>query len=549
MSYRSAASPFHQGEQAVQTRLGVRESIESWARKVVRSYFPEEHRAFYRELPFLVAAARDAEGRPWATMFAGKPGFLSSPDRHTLAVEASLTSGDALAGALSRGADIGLLGIELATRRRNRVNGRVKTIGRGGFTVAVDQTFGNCPQYIREREWHLEQLADDRPVVRRSSELTDVQVREVRAADTFFIATGHRGSVADPAFGMDASHRGGDPGFVRVTGDGALVIPDYAGNNHYNTIGNLVMDPRAGILFVDFETGGLLQLTGRVQIDWNSPALPEFPGARRLLRFTVDEAVEIEQALPLRWDPPAVGVRSLRVVGKKRESMDVTSFLFEARDGGALADFEPGQHLPLLIETRQHAEPVTRTYSLSNGPGEGRYRISVKRELHGAASTHLHDHVQVGDIVDARLPAGDFILDHAAGPVVLVSAGIGVTPMMSMLSALDSQGTGRPVWFVHGARNRNHHPFAREVRELAARSGAVQLHVCYSQPDPGAEEGHDYHSEGRVDGKLLVNLLPDLDAEFYLCGPASFMATVHDLLEQRGVDPVHIHWESFGPVG
>ena len=252
-------SPFHVGEQQVQERLGVRD-IEDWARKVVRGYLPEQHRAFHTALPFLVAAARDREGRPWVTLLTGPEGFVTSPDTSSLVIDARTALGDALEGALVEGADIGILGIELATRRRNRVNGRIAEDGSGALVCAVEQTFGNCPQYIRQREWYR---VEDEPVglPAMGTRLTRAQRDWVAAADTFFIASGHRGEGEDPAFGMDASHRGGEPGFVQIVSETRLVFPDYAGNNHFNTIGNLVLDPRVGLLFVDFETGGLLQLS------------------------------------------------------------------------------------------------------------------------------------------------------------------------------------------------------------------------------------------------------------------------------------------------
>ena len=205
-------SPFHLGEQRVQERLGVRD-IEEWARKVVRPYLPEEHRAFHTAMPFLVVAARDEQERPWATMLGRPRGFrdLAGPrfarDRHEAGFRRR-------AGTFfSPGADIGILGIELATRRRNRVNGRIRRNGSDAIVCDVQQTFGNCPQYIREREWrHVSGVAAGMPS--RGTRLTSAQIDWIASADTFFIATGHRGEGENAAFGMDASHRGGDPGFV-----------------------------------------------------------------------------------------------------------------------------------------------------------------------------------------------------------------------------------------------------------------------------------------------------------------------------------------------
>jgi ferredoxin-NADP reductase/predicted pyridoxine 5'-phosphate oxidase superfamily flavin-nucleotide-binding protein len=382
----------------------------------------------------------------------------------------------------------------------------------------------------------------------RGARLTPDQIDWVAAADTFFIATGHRGEGQNPAFGMDASHRGGDPGFVTVASDTRLVFPDYAGNNHFNTIGNLVLDPRVGLLFVDFETGSLLQLTGRATIDWDSEAVARSPGARRLVTIDVEDVVELPRAVALRWDAEAGSVRSLRLVEKARETDDVTSFVFEARDSGPLVSFEAGQHLPIELEIPGVERPVRRTYSLSGAPGDDRYRISVKREPKGLASRYLHDHVELGAIIETRRPAGDFAMSCSTCPIVLVSAGIGVTPMVSMLHALADEDGERPVVFVHGARDGRHHALAEEVRRLAARRKEIRVHVAYSQPRPEDEIGKDYDSRGRLDGALLSSMIHDGEPHFYLCGPTRFMADIQTGLECSGVPDDRIHTESFGPV-
>jgi ferredoxin-NADP reductase/predicted pyridoxine 5'-phosphate oxidase superfamily flavin-nucleotide-binding protein len=538
-------SPFHLGEQQVQERLGVRD-IEDWARKVVRRYLPEEHRAFHTSQPFLIAAARDTQGRPWVTMLSGPDGFVTSPNPQTLVIAASPAPGDALEGALETGNDLGLLGIELATRRRNRLNGEIVRERAGEIVCVVQQTFGNCPQYIRAREWC--RVDEPSGVPTRGSNLTSSQREWIASADTLFIATGYRGEGDSPTFGMDASHRGGDPGFVRVETTRRLVFPDYAGNNHFNTIGNLILNPLAALLFVDFATGGLLQLTGHATIDWDSGAVASFPAARRLVTFDIEEIVELPAAVPLRWDASAAAVRSLRLVEKIRESVDVTSFVFVARDGGPLPMFEAGQHLPIELDVPGFKEPVRRTYSLSGAPGSGCYRISVKREPRGVASRHLHDRVEPGTILEAHNPAGDFVLPCTECPVVLVSAGVGLTPLVSMLHVLAAERSERPVYFVHGARDAHHQPLAQEVRELATRRSNVHLHVAYSRPRSTDVLDEDYHTEGRVDGALLARVVENLDAHYFLCGPIRFMADVQSDLERRGVCAERIHTESFGPA-
>jgi predicted pyridoxine 5'-phosphate oxidase superfamily flavin-nucleotide-binding protein/NAD(P)H-flavin reductase len=469
-------SPFHAGEQAVQERMGVRD-IEDWARKVVRPFMPQDHRDFHTALPFLVAAARDYEGRPWATLLTGPEDFITSPDPGSLVMATKPIVGDALETTLSSGTHLGLLGIELAKRRRNRVNGRVDTDDAGRLVFSVDQAFGNCPQYIREREWR--RIDDNQAgLPRRGSRLTPAQRDWIIAADTFFIASGFQGSANRPTDGMDASHRGGEPGFIKVLDDTSIRFPDFAGNNHFNTIGNLVLDPRAGFLFVDFVSGSLLQLTGKATIDWDSDAVASIPGARRLVTFHIEEIIELPSAVALRWDATADSVRSLRLIEKVRESEDITSFVFKARDGGPLPLYEAGQYLPIELDIAGVDGAVSRTYSLSGPPNTERYRISVKREPKGLASRYLHDHIDVGAFVNSRKPTGDLILSCDECPVVLVSAGVGVTPMASILHSLADRGSDRPIWFIHGARNSDHHALAHEIRDLAAGRSNITQHVA-----------------------------------------------------------------------
>ncbi|GAB3684171.1 FAD-binding oxidoreductase [Salinisphaera aquimarina] len=540
-------SPFHTGETYAQQQAGVGDDPEASARQSIRGYLPEQHRAFHTSLPFIIAAARDDQGQPWATILAGPEGFVTSPDPRTLLIDTSVFSGDALDGALGADVDLGLLGIELASRRRNRVNGRVKRHDSGAITLAVDQTFGNCPQYIRQREWrHVVQSSPGTP--RRGCRLTADQCRWITSADTFFIASGYRGEGESPMFGMDASHRGGEPGFVQVENNRHLVFPDYAGNHYFNTLGNLVLDPRAGLLFVDFEQGSLLQLAVRTTIDWHSSAVAAFPGARRLIHCEIDAVVELLMVLPLRWEAGGSPVRALRLVSKTTESDDVTSFVFAARDGGQLPPFQAGQHLPLELKVPGQTQSVRRTYSLSNGPSKERYRISVKRGPDGLASSHLHDNVDVGAIINANAPAGDFVLAGNHAPIVLISAGIGVTPMISMLESLAETGDDRPVLFIHGARDGRHHPLAQEVRDAAARRTGIQTHVAYSRPRPEDRLGLDYDSAGRVDGPLIASLIVDNEAEYYVCGPVRFMADIQNGLETSGVAADRVHTESFGPA-
>ncbi len=553
---QSHTSPFHVGEQAIQARLGVRETMEHWGGQVIRPWLPEQHRDFYTQLPFVVAAAEDANGSVWATMLTGKPGFIQSPDPMGLLFQTELLPGDALEDALVAGADLGLLGIELGTRRRNRVNGTITEIGRNGIRFEVGQAFGNCPQYITERDLHPVEIDHNDAVAETTTRLDQAAQAWIATADTLFIASGYRQESSDDtgsgnpdaaraANGMDASHRGGTPGFVKVLSDTRIVFPDYAGNNHFNTIGNLMLDPRVGLLFVDFKNGGLLQITGRATIDWDSPDVATHPGAQRLVTIDIERIVRLQSVLPLRWSEPQGAIRSLRLVDRIRESDDVVSFEFIARDAGRLPPFKAGQHLPVELTIDGQTETVGRTYSLSNAPRGTHYRISVKREPQGLVSNYLHDQLDVGDVISARNPAGEFVLRDSSRPVVLVSAGIGVTPMVSMLHELSDQADERPLIFVHGARSGRQHALADEVHDVVRRNPYARSMTLYSQPNPEDREGRDFDRTGRVDGELLAELNPALDADFYLCGPVAFLADLQAELEALGVPGDRIIIETF----
>jgi predicted pyridoxine 5'-phosphate oxidase superfamily flavin-nucleotide-binding protein len=285
-------SPFHPDELAAQARAGKGASGAG-----IRNFMPDQHREFFALLPYLFIAAADTTGWPLATVLTGAPGFAHSPDPVTLRVDALPDRHDPVADRLAEGQEVGILGLDLATRRRNRANGAITARDTAGFTLAVRQSFGNCAKYIQRRA-----VA---PAPHASSEVEtllglDAAARAlISGADTLFVASRSR-PEAGAAGGLDVSHRGGRPGFVRQDGD-ALVVPDFAGNRYFNTLGNFLGEPRAALLFVDFAGGDLLQLQGRATIDWDGPSRDLVPGAERQWRFEVVRGWRRRGALPLRW--------------------------------------------------------------------------------------------------------------------------------------------------------------------------------------------------------------------------------------------------------
>ncbi len=294
--------PFHAGEQAAQAHHGVRDRLAEVGRRVIRTRMPLQHREFFPLLPFIALAAMDPQGRPRATLLAGSaPGFVTSPDDTTLRVDALPPPGDPIAPLLTVGAQVGVLGIELPTRRRNRANGIVTAIDANGFTLHVRQSLGNCPKYIQAREVLAPvQAADEAPVSPYRSDRLDVRSSALpREADTFFIATHAAGDRASG--GSDISHRGGRPGFIRVGDDGrTLTWPEFSGNLYFNTLGNILVQPFTALVVPDFERGDLLHVSGRCEIEWAGPQVEAFAGAQHLVHMAVDDVLLRPAAWPLR---------------------------------------------------------------------------------------------------------------------------------------------------------------------------------------------------------------------------------------------------------
>lgn len=295
---------FHEGEQAMQSLAGVRERFAAGGTPFIRDHMPEQHREFFPLLPFVLAGCVDGEGQPWASVLAGPPGFVHSPDPRLLQVDAWPRAHDPLAQALRAGAKLGLLGLQPHTRRRNRLNGHVTEADGTGFRVRVDQSFGNCPKYIQAREPQFTGAAAGEPPVARMASLDEEACQLVRRADTFFIATAHPRALdgGAPEHGVDVSHRGGRPGFVRAE-DGVLTVPDFTGNSFFNTLGNLLLQPRCGLLFIDHDRGDTLQVTARARVVSDGEELASFRGALRLVKLEVTGALRARAALPLRWGP------------------------------------------------------------------------------------------------------------------------------------------------------------------------------------------------------------------------------------------------------
>jgi ferredoxin-NADP reductase/MOSC domain-containing protein YiiM len=300
------------------------------------------------------------------------------------------------------------------------------------------------------------------------------------------------------------------------------------------------------------ETDALLYLPGhpreRVQRALRIPALPA--GWRNSFQEILGQAEAPGGAggnagLTAVSPPPAwPGFRPLAVTAIERESDSVVSVYLADPDGAAVPAAQPGQFLTLRLIVGAAAQPLLRSYSLSGEPGAGAYRISVKREPHGAGSRFVHTRLHAGDLVQVAAPRGTFVLQPGDSPVLLISAGVGATPVLAMLHALADTRSGREVWWLHSARNRAEEPFAAESRSLLARLPRGHRHICFSRPGPDDAEGRDYQTGGRLSASVLAALDLPRDAQAYVCGPAAFMADVSAALAGTGIAGVRT--EIFG---
>jgi predicted pyridoxine 5'-phosphate oxidase superfamily flavin-nucleotide-binding protein len=303
-SMLAAAPAFHDGEVALQRAAGVAERMARVGAQVIRGYMPEQHREFFTLLPFVLVGSVDASAQPTASLLAAPPGFAISPDPQTLRFDALPLDGDPLGQRLVPGAPLGVLGIQPHTRRRNRANGRVLGRDAAGFTLRVEQSFGNCPKYIRPREAVYVGSAW-RGGAREATHLEPNQRAWLSDTDTFFLASAHPDSrhTESRAHGVDISHRGGPPGFVHFVDDDTFIIPDYRGNNFYNTLGNLHLNPRAGLLFIDPARGHLLQLDATARALEGTHPLAGRDGTGRIVQFDVHSVRAFDAASPLRFRP------------------------------------------------------------------------------------------------------------------------------------------------------------------------------------------------------------------------------------------------------
>jgi uncharacterized protein len=572
VSTKNPKMSWHDGEVEIQRRAGVANIMAPVACQAIRRELLPQHQKFFGNLPFVIAAAVAPDGEVWATVLSGRPGFLQCPDPTTLEIATTADQLDPAWTGLGDGQPIGLLGIDLHSRRRNRLNGTFRRTAAGAFRVRVEESYGNCPQYIRARDFRFidDPSAPTESLCEKSIRIEGHAAEMISHADTFFIASYVEDK--DRRRHADVSHKAGRCGFAKLEDDGRLTFPDFAGNLYFNTLGNIFANPRCGLLFVDFDNGDVLQITGGAEIIFDSPEIAGYQGAERLIRVTPQSVVLRRKALPIRWTTSqqmspnvlltgswqqaaaraeaarlAAHWRTFKVVETIDESSVVRSLFLHPADGVAAAPYQAGQHLPVRVQLSPGTAPVHRDYTISSAPSDGIYRISVKRE--GAVSQYLHS-LRKGDKLEARAPAGSFTIDpKSPRPAIFLAAGIGITPLLSMLRHVVYEGQRtrffRPVWVLYAARSKGERAFEREIVSLASAAEDV-IAVTRVLSDVSDAVIGDFEIAGRISVEMLREVEPLESYDFYLCGPNTFMQEIYDGLLELNVSDKQIHVESFG---
>ena len=292
---------FHEGELKLQDQVGMRKQIEVMTKHLMHDFMLDQHREFFEGLEYIFLGTVDHEDLPHASIVTGRLGFVTTPDPKTLVIRTGLRDRLPAFGDVAVGKAVSVLGLDLSNRRRNRMNGLISAFDSTTISITVVQSYGNCPKYINLREIVGRDVESLNGEVSQRKTLNFDDIRFITAADTFFIASYVRDGSGAAYEGVDINHRGGQQGFVSVDSSTQITIPDYRGNNLFNTFGNLLLNSNTGLLFVDFETGDQMHLHGKAELIDDEDSVAAFPSALRLLRVQIKNVTRQSKATGLRW--------------------------------------------------------------------------------------------------------------------------------------------------------------------------------------------------------------------------------------------------------
>lgn len=535
------SNPYHEGELEVQKRANESDIARSNGVVVDDSILAGALR-FIEQQPMAVISSIDTEGRVWISTLFGDPGFVRALDVRTLEIDLSqphTAKDDPLWINLQNNPNVGLLFIELGSRRRFRINGRAKKVSDDRYIVDVERAYPNCPKYIQRRDWKTLDANEQNEATpsTQGEELNKTQQTLITSADTLFVASAH------PDHGVDASHRGGRPGFVHIIDNRQLRIPDFAGNSMFNTLGNFTSYPFAGLIFIDFERGRLLQLTGRPEVLWDmDDPQGETGGTMRYWKFEITkwqestlpyrfawELLDYSPHIPEQQKSPTDNQLSLSVEKIQQESSRIKSFRLRAVNGGQLPEFQPGAHLQVKV-ILPDGNNAKRHYSLLGDPNDREvYEIGVLKEPEGRGGSLYMHQLNEGDEIEIRAPKNEFPMASIADHSILIAGGVGITPILSMLHKLASDKQSFEIHY--SAREASGLAFRNRIEHLAGDNAHF-----YASRDPNGQ---------RLDLKSLLST-PKPGVHVYFCGPRGMITTIREIAEAQGWPAAQIHFESFG---
>ncbi|KAG2378336.1 hypothetical protein C9374_008479 [Naegleria lovaniensis] len=634
-------SNFHEGECFFQHQVGLSEDKSSQLSQFVRNYMPMQHREFYEKMPFLLVSSMDEKERVWASIIVAHPPFLQEStnvqtlqestndltlpyqakpmvslartlDDRSIHIETMLLHGDPLQNNLKSEIPIGILGIEPHTRRRNRVNGRVKgsvAFSNSGindhhetvsFLLEVDVTMGNCPKYIQAREWNWKDRRREEGYgnVSRGLWVLPSQLEEfISKSDAFFIASASKESMSSSSLnptehdrrqGLDVSHRGGKPGFVTVsrtisqvekTEQTILEYPEYLGNFMFNTLGNIVTNPKVGLLFINFDNGDLLYMTGKAFV---AQGFQSKPGAQHTVRFYLEEWIYSQKQVPFEWKylsesiyNPQVQFQSslskvnsnklgmdsivVRCKDRKKETHDTVTYTFST--AVALGTLQKaGQYGTFLIDMGPSGV-VERSWTLTSPGGAGLYEISitVKTKEGGLVSNYLYEHMWPEKELRLKGIEGTFTLEDCIHDLnetkylVFIAGGIGITPFMSILRRKKLQQLQsiipqlEKIHLIHVVRTEQDLVFRSEIEKMVHHEfkDVFVFHPFLTASHISEDWKGGRGRLSKTDLEKIICHEQLLETQVMMCGPFGFMENIENIMQEIGLEKGRLHSEQF----
>lgn len=538
------SNPYHKGEMQVQLKAQLRDEAERNGRVIQSTIMPGAI-GFTGQQRMVALSSIDGSGQVWVSLLFGEPGFITVPEAGSMLLQPSKMANferDILWRNIKSQPKVGLIALELATRRRLRANGALSRQADGDYLLSVEQAYPNCPKYIARRDLNFtgktqQILAKERTGV----QLNQQQKALISRSDSVFVGSSNG---ADEQASCDASFRGGDPGFIELLDDNTLLFPDYKGNSMFNTLGNIQLYPKAGLVFIDFEQHKVLQLSGDAEILWDEEDQQnKTGGTKRFWRFSVSQWRESDMPAGVRWqfhelsphNPKVIKTKepqqiTLKVTGIEQKSQRIKQFRLASDDGTLLPAFEPGAHLPVKV-TLPNGQAGWRHYSILSSSDDNRfYEIAVQKEADGrGGSTFIHQHWAVNSSVEVEAPKNAFRLSSYGKHHILIAGGIGITPILSMLRHLSEKGESFELHY--SVKQQADLAFEQEIKALAG------------------SRAHFYHTQGAGAKRMdLQEILAknSQNSHSYICGPIGLISALREAAEACGWSPTQVHFESFG---